>query len=145
MRRTYTCVLVFVVGALAAGTARADEITDWNQTMLRAGLLGGSSPLAMTRIAAIVQAAVFDAVNGIDRRYSPIHVAPAGPAGASQRAAAVQAAYVALLKLYPTQQATLDARRTVSLTVIEAEESAASSPAASRGGKTSPARSGRGA
>ena len=126
MRRTYTCVLVFVVVALATGTARADVITDWNQTMLRAGLLGGSSPLAMTRISAIVQAAVFDAVNGIDRRYSPIHVAPAGPAGASQRAAAVQAAYVALLKLYPTQQATLDARRTVSMTVIEAEESAPS-------------------
>ena len=99
----------------------------------------------MTRISAIVQAAVFDAVNGIDRRYSPIHVAPAGPAGASRRAAAVQAAYVALLKLYPTQQATFDARRTVSLTVIGAEESAASIASGIAWGKTSPARSGRGA
>ena len=145
MRRTYTCVLVFVAVAVAAGTARADDITDWNQTMLRAGLLGGSSPLAMTRISAIVQAAVFDAVNGIDRRYSPIHVAPAGPAGASQRAAAVQAAYAALLKLYPTQQAALDARRSVSMTSSGPRKAPVQSPAASRGGKTSPARSGRGA
>jgi hypothetical protein len=126
MRRTDTGVLVFVVVALTAGTARADEITDWNQTMLRAGLVAGTNSLPMSRIAAIVQASVFDAVNGIDRRYTPVHVAPTGPAGASRRAAAVQAAYVALVKAFPTQQATFDARRTVSLTVIGTEESAAS-------------------
>ena len=34
--------------------------------MLRAGLVASSSPLVMTRNAAMVQAAVFDAVNGID-------------------------------------------------------------------------------
>jgi hypothetical protein len=126
MRRTYTCVLVFVVVALAAGTARADEITDWNQTMLRAGLVAGTNSLPMSRIAAIVQASVFDAVNGIDRRYTPVHVAPTGPAGTSRRAAAVQAAYVALVKAFPTQKATFDARRIVSLTVIGTEENAAS-------------------
>lgn len=43
-----------------------------------------------TRGTAIVQAAVFDAINGIERRYTPIHVPPAAPHGASKRAAAVQ-------------------------------------------------------
>jgi len=125
MRRTYRCLLAFVVVAVAAGTAQADEVTDWNQTMLRAGLVGVTSPLVITRVAAIVQAAVFDAVNGIARRYTPIHVPPAGPAGASRDAAAVQAAYATLVQLYPTQKATFDARLAVSLAVLGAHESSA--------------------
>ena len=68
MRRTYSCVLVLVVVGLVAGTAWADEITDWNQTMLRAALVGGTSPPVTSRVAAIVQAAVFDDVKGIARR-----------------------------------------------------------------------------
>jgi hypothetical protein len=67
--------------------------------MLRAALVAGTSPPVTTRVAAIVQAAVFDAVNGIARRYTPLHVEPAGPAGASREAAAVQAAYAALVQL----------------------------------------------
>ena len=125
MRRTYTCLLAFVVVTLAAGTAWADEITDWNQTMLRAALVGGTTPPVTTRVAAIVQAAVFDAVNGIARRYTPIHVAPAGPAGASRDAAAVQAAYATLVQLYPAQKATFDARLAVSLAVLGEQESSA--------------------
>ena len=82
-----------------ASTARADDITDWNQHMLRATTIAGTSPLVTTRVAAIVQASVFDAVNGIDRKYAPVHVAAAAPAGASRRAAAVQAAYTALVAL----------------------------------------------
>jgi hypothetical protein len=121
----YRCVLVLVVAALSAGTAWADEITDWNQTMLRAALIGGTSPPATTRVAAVVQAAVFDAANGIARRYTPIHVEPAGPAGASQDAAAVQAAYAALVQLYPAQKSTFDARLAVSLAVLGAREDGA--------------------
>lgn len=126
MKRILKCWIAVLIVLVAATKARADEVTDWNQTMLRAGLVAGTTPLAMTRVSAIVQASVFDAVNGIDRRYTPIFVAPAGPAGASRRAAAVQAAYIALGKLYPLQQTTFDARRMVSLAVIAGEESNAS-------------------
>jgi|KBSMisStandDraft_5_1062788.scaffolds.fasta_scaffold51962_1 PAP2 superfamily len=125
MRRIYGCLIAFVVIAQVATTAWADEITDWNQTMLRAALVGGTSPPATSRVAAIVQAAVFDAVNGIARRYTPIHVAPAGPAGASQDAAAVQAAYATLVQLYPAQKSTFDARLAVSLAVLGAQENSA--------------------
>ena len=129
-----TFLRTFIVGAvLAAGggvaasaaSAPADEITNWNQMLFRAGLVGGSTPLVITRVAAIVQAAMFDAVNGIDRRYTPIHVPSAGPAGASRDAAAVQAAYATLVQLYQAQKSTLDARRAVSLTSIGARESSA--------------------
>jgi hypothetical protein len=70
-------------------------------------------------VAAIVQAAVFDAVNGIERRYTPIYVPPAAaPPGASKRAAAVQAAYVSLVNLYPAQKSTFDQQRAASLAAI---------------------------
>ena len=134
MKRMAGSLVALGIVLVVTSNARADDITDWNETMLRAGLVAGSSPLVMTRNAAMVQAAMFDAVNGIDRRYTSIHVDPAGPAGASRRAAAVQAAYAILTKLYGSgaatpnaaQQATLDARRIVSLVDIAAHESGAS-------------------
>jgi membrane-associated phospholipid phosphatase len=75
----------------------------------------------MTRVAAIVQSSVFDAVNGIDRRYTPVHVPPGAAAGASRRAAAVEAAYTALVALFPTEKGTFDARLAVSLTAIASD------------------------
>src|SRR5215467_12287119 len=124
------CAVALIVGG---GTgARADEVTDWNEMLFRASVAANASPLNMSRHSALVQAAVFDAVNGIEKRYTPIHVDPTGPGNASRRAAAVQAAYAILVRLYglngvftPNQQPTLDARRTASLADIGADESAA--------------------
>jgi hypothetical protein len=126
MRKRLTIYVGMGLLALgAAAPATADEVTDWNRTFFRSALIAGSSPLATTRLSAILEAAVFDAVNGIERRYAPIHVAPAGPAGASVRAAAMQAAYVALSKIYPAQQLTIDQRRAASIADIRAHESSA--------------------
>ena len=124
--RRITLAVVVVTAVLGpAGIARADEVSNWNETLFRAALIGGSSPLIVTRVAAIVQTAVFDAVNGIARRYTPIRVPPAAASGASRDAAAAQAAYATLVQLYPAQKATLDARLAVSLTVIGTHESSA--------------------
>jgi hypothetical protein len=106
---------------IMSSIARADDVTDWNQHMLRAGTVGGTSPIVMTRVAAIVQASVFDAVNGVDRKYAPVHVPPGAAAGASRRAAIVEAAYTALVALYPAQKGTFDARLAVSLTAIASD------------------------
>ena len=51
---------------------------------------------------------MFDAVNGIERRFTPIYVQPKGPRSASVRAAATMAAYTILVKLYPGQKANFD-------------------------------------
>ena len=67
----------------------------------------------------MVQSAVFDAVNGIERRYTPVHVDSAAPDGASKRAAAVQAAYAMLIRLYAPQTAALSAKRADSLAAID--------------------------
>jgi membrane-associated phospholipid phosphatase len=106
---------------VASSISRADDVTDWNQHMLRAGTVGGTPPIVMTRVAAIVQASVFDAVNGIDRKYTPVHVPPGANADASRRAAIVEAAYTALVALYPAQKGTFDARLAVSLTEIASD------------------------
>jgi hypothetical protein len=99
--------------------ASADEVTDWNANLFRAALVApATSPLVMTRNTAIVQAAVFDALNGIERRYDPIFVQPAAPRGASRRAAVIQAAYATLVKLYPSQTSTFDTQREASLAAI---------------------------
>jgi len=120
-KKSAVLAISVVIFFCVASTARADDITDWNQHMLRAVTVSGTSPLVTTRVAAIVQASVFDAVNGIDRKYAPVHVAAAAPAGASRRAAAVQAAYTALVALFLPQKATFDARLAVSLTAIAAD------------------------
>ena len=121
--------MVFVCGIGA--TVRADDVTDWNEQMLRAALIAGTNPTSTTRVAAMVQSAMFDAVNGINPRYSHIYVAPAAPPGASRRAAAVQAAYAMLSKLYGASpanapQVAFDARRIISMGEIAEDESAAS-------------------
>jgi membrane-associated phospholipid phosphatase len=118
LKRFYVLILGLAMLLLMSSVARADDVTDWNQHMLRAGTVGGTSPLVMSRVAAIVQASVFDAVNGIERKYAPVHVPPGGPGGASSRAAAVEAAYTALVALYPPQKSAFDARLAVSLTAI---------------------------
>jgi hypothetical protein len=120
--------------ALASGIAAADEVTDWNRIMLDALLVAPApaAPLA-ERPAAIVMAAVFDAVNGIERRYTPIHVSPDAPRGASKRAAAIQAAYASLVRLFPSQSATLDEKRTISLNNISSGAGAEHSESIERG------------
>ncbi len=113
------CAWALLASMAASGIAAADEISDWNQMLLQAMLTSPvtAAPLTM-RPAAIVEAAVFDAVNGIDRRYMPIYVPPAAPPGTSARAAAVEAAYTALVSLYPNQKPKFDQQLTASLAAI---------------------------
>jgi len=102
--------------ALSAATVWADEVTDWTRILVTATSV--LPPVVSPRHAAIVQAAIFDALNGVERRYEPIHVQPAAPHGASKRAAVVQAAYVTLAALLPDQTANLTAERAKSLAGI---------------------------
>ncbi len=129
------CLVAAAFVSIFAGTLRADEVSDWNRNMFKAGLAATppTTALVMSRVAAIVQASVFDAVNGIERRYAPIHVDFAAPNGASVRAAAVQAAYASLVRLYPAQTSTFDAERTASLADISSGAAAEHSESIARG------------
>ena len=101
--RMMALVLVFGFGGLFPSFARADEVLDWNAVLMRALTVGKVGGALAFRPAAIVQVSVFDAVNGIDRGFTPIHVHGKAPRGASRRAAAVYAAYTALVALFPEQ------------------------------------------
>jgi hypothetical protein len=96
----------------------ADVVTDWNEMLTMALRVAGGGPGAQPRPAAIVSAAVFDAVNGIDRKYEPYFVKEWAPGGARQEAAAAQAAYTALVNLYPLQKITFDRLLAASLNGI---------------------------
>jgi membrane-associated phospholipid phosphatase len=75
----------------------------------------GTDPITSTRIAAIVQAAVFDSINGIERKYKPIHADFREPDEASRSAAVIESAYTSLAALYPDQRPDLRAERRASL------------------------------
>ena len=107
------CLVTVCALALVPGSARADDVTDWNAVMIRAiGTAATPGPL-QGRVAAIVHVAIFDAYNGIDRRYTPIRVWDHAPRGASKRAAVVYAAYTALAGLFPTQSFTADLEKSL--------------------------------
>ena len=115
----FFCLVLIALAASSVSIARADVVTDWNKILFEAALVPpATSPLVITRNAAIVHAAVFDAVNGVERRYTPFRVDPAAPRKTSSRAAAVQAAYATLVRLYPAQKSTLDAKLAASLAAI---------------------------
>ena len=130
----YSLLIISAVVCLCFSvTAKADEVTDWNQHLQQALLTANQSPIVSSRTCAIVHAAIFDAVNGIERRYTPIHVNPNAPRGASRRAAAVQAAYATLVSLFPAQLDTLNAARQESLAAIASEEGVEHSQSIARG------------
>ena len=60
-------VVIIVGGSMLA---QANEVTDWNEMLFRASAVasGNASPLNITRNSALVEAAVFDAVNGIEKQ-----------------------------------------------------------------------------
>lgn len=126
-RKGALCVIGLIValaGASAAprGVRAADHpnpVITWNGNMVAALAIAGTPPAPALRLGAIVQAAVFDAVNGVEPHYTAIHVAPAAPEGASREAAAVGAAYTALALLFPAQKTALDGDLAASLAALD--------------------------
>src|SRR5690348_6657018 len=91
--------------AFAPSAARADTVTDWNDTASTAivSLAAQPPPVAVLSFA-MVQGAVYDAVNAIDREHRPYLVQPAARPTDSKDAAAATAAYDVLASLFPPDQ-----------------------------------------
>jgi len=94
-----------------------DQVTEWNQ-IAHANMATASGFAPQTRTLAIMHAAVFDAVNDIERDYEVYAVDLTAPAGSSPEAAAVAAAHKVLVTLIPASAAALDAARATSLAAI---------------------------
>jgi hypothetical protein len=104
---------------------RTDVVLDWNAVM--ATTVGTQNPFAQARIAAIVQLAVFEAVNACSNRYRPYLGTITAPPGASEEAAAVAAAHGVLEHFVPANAAALDAARSESLAAIDGSQAAIAS------------------
>jgi membrane-associated phospholipid phosphatase len=86
-------------------------VIDWNQVLLSIVNTPGAQPgnIQPTRSFAILHAAIYDAVNSIDRTHEPYLISVRAPRDASETAAADAAAHTALVGLYPAQRASVDA------------------------------------
>jgi hypothetical protein len=125
MRRFFRTILPgsAVATLLFAGSAHADVVTDWNNHLLDAIRATGGGPGPIAREGAMVQTAVFDAINSIDRSYAPMHTLINAPANTSEIAAGAQAAHDVLAGLFPAAQypalnATFDADLSSSLAAV---------------------------
>jgi hypothetical protein len=118
--RAAVLAAVTVLAVLVApAVARADTVTEWNATASTALF----SPPLDARVGilhlAMVQGAVYDAVNAIDGGYRPYLVSPQANPWDSTDAAAATAAYRVLISVVPGQQPTLEPLYLASLEAIE--------------------------
>jgi hypothetical protein len=113
--RILVTLLVFVICAhVNEASARpkagsGDVVIEWNQQLIdtvRAGL--HPSGIRVERSYAMLHAAMFDAVNSIERNYTPFRFEVRASAGASAEAAAAQAAHDVLTALYPARSGVYD-------------------------------------
>jgi PAP2 superfamily len=96
-----------------------DAVLHWNAVLLQAcandfdpavvSPPDQKGPGRTARAFAIVHAAIFDAVNSIDRSYTPYLALVKASRGASIKASVAQAAHDTLVALYPHQKAVFDA------------------------------------
>jgi hypothetical protein len=116
---------LFALSLLNAASAAQDPVTEWNLNAEKAALadpnVRGNS-VTTARVYALMHAAIFDAINGIERRYTPYHVDFTAPRGASRRAAAIAAAYTTLVALFPSQKSTVDGELVSSLASLSADD-----------------------
>jgi hypothetical protein len=100
--------------------ARADTVTDWNGIASTAIVANAGQPPPVAVLSfAMVQGAVYDAVNAIDRGHRPYLAEPAAGPSDSKDAAAATAAYRVLVGLFPLQQSTLQALYDTSLAAVQ--------------------------
>ena len=109
------CWSLLVFGSVAA---RADVVLDWNAIAVKTAVANKQNPFAQARYAAIVQLAVFEAVNSITHDYQPYLGTITAPPDASPDAAAIEAAYQVLSTYFPASQPTLYADWTNSMQSI---------------------------
>lgn len=119
----YVSSVLLFVGLVSAPTeAAADDIVlKWNA--IAAQTSTATSPFNQARVGAVVQLAVFEAVNAITGGYEPYLNPPTvAPAGASVEAAVITAAHKVLTTYFPAPAtvAALDAARDADLGAIPA-------------------------
>ena len=79
-----------------------NQVLEWNQVFIDTLIATNTANSSSQRLGAIFHTAIFDAYNGIERRYTPSASTATRLRGASRRAAVIAAAYTALVGLFPS-------------------------------------------
>jgi hypothetical protein len=85
-----------------AAPAAANEVLTWNETATKVAAANGQDGIVTTRTLAMVQGAVHDALNAINRRYAAYYFEGPGEAGVSPEAAVAAAAHTVLVGVAPS-------------------------------------------
>jgi hypothetical protein len=111
-------LLALAASLLASPLAMADVVTDWNITAGDIVVAARMPPPPAYRAMAMVQSAVYEAVNAVTKRYpsngGKLDAAP----GASIDAAVAAANRTTLSKLVPSQQAAIDSAYQAAMSAI---------------------------
>jgi len=94
--------------ALLTAPARGDVIMDWNAKADAIATEKRTATPTHGRGLAMLHLAMFEAVNAIERRYTPYKLNLTADRNTSKEAAAASAGYEVLLALHPDQKADLD-------------------------------------
>src|SRR4026208_1864410 len=128
--RLAVLVTVAIVGSAPAETAQnprrssdpGNQVLEWNQIFIDTLIATNTANSSSQRLGAIVHTAVFDAYNGIERRYTPGFVHATATRGASRRGGVIASAYTALAALFPSQQAALSETYAASLAALSDDD-----------------------
>jgi PAP2 superfamily len=108
-----------ITGQAKPGEFAGNVVTEWNAIAQDAIVTIGAQPIQRSQLwMTLVHVAIYDAVTSINGEYEQFKVTPAHLRPASRDAAAIAAAHGILVRLLPSQQATLDAARERSLAAI---------------------------
>jgi len=119
---TATAVCLAVAAPCLGRADEGNQVLEWNQLFVETLIATNTPNSSSQRLGAIVHTAIFDAYNGIERRYTSIFVHSSAPAGASRRAAVIAAAHHVLIALFPSRQGALDASYEVSMAALSDDD-----------------------
>jgi hypothetical protein len=111
-------IIAVAISICLSGTARADAVTEWNEVATTAAVAANMTGPRHTRVFAMTHAAIHDALNAINRRYTPYALDVQADSNASPEAAVAAAAHDVLVHEIPTQQAFFDAKYAATLASI---------------------------
>ncbi len=117
MRSLKGVLQIAVIAFLAAVSAQAEDVVlQWDRVLGQTLQAGEHPPTVMpTRSFAMMHLAMFDAINSIQRRYTPYLTEVRSRSNASAKIAAAKAAYDVLSAIYPNRVAVFDAEFEASL------------------------------
>ena len=108
MKRLLPTLVTLLATLGSAGAARANEVLHWNRVATEESAAVNTDPLTESRMFAILQLAMHDAVNAAGPRYETYLGPRAVEKGTSAEAAAAAAAHEVLVRMLPSRKKNFD-------------------------------------